>query len=128
MTEPYPDAGIEGKAQPEVVAAVERFRDLPAKAQARLPLLYWLLGSGTPAYKMSKEAGAYGPTPSDRKGEICGNCRFAYARVLNGQLICSHIEGDIAWKAWCRLWVGHGGQAVAPRSWRMRFRNLIVRA
>ena len=122
----YPLAGVPGKAQPEVVEAVERFRSLPAEQRNRMPLLYWLLGAGTPVYKMDKEASAYGPTPPGRKGEICGNCRFAYARVLNGQLICSQIEGDIAWKAWCRFWKGHGGKAVAPRSWRTRLRKLIV--
>ena len=124
----YPKAGETGKAQPEVVSAVERFRRLPAKSRGGLPLLYWLLGNGTPPYKMSKEASVYGPTPPTHRGEICGNCRFAYARVLNGQLICSQIEGDIAWGAWCRLWQGHGGTAVAPRSWRVRLRKLLAQA
>jgi hypothetical protein len=121
----YPEAGIPGQAPPEVVEAVERFRDLPAPTRARIPLLYWLLGSGTPPYKMSQESVDYGAPPADQRGHICGNCRFGYARLINGQLLCSQMEGEITWDAWCRLHrFGEGKQK--PRSWRTRLRRLLT--
>ncbi len=126
MVDEYLNAGMPGKAQPEVVEAVERFRDLPPEARARLPLLYWLLGGGTPAYKMGKEESEYGPPPPEHRqhGHICGNCRYGYARLINGQMLCSQIEGQIAWEAWCRLWRGGEGHQK-PRSWRTRLKRLL---
>tara|TARA_Y100000310_G_C20351248_1_gene654465 strand:+ start:40 stop:423 length:384 start_codon:yes stop_codon:yes gene_type:complete len=120
----YPKAGVPGKAQPGVVEAVEEFRELPPKVQSRLPLLYWLLGDGTSPYKMSKEDAAYGPPPPEKRSEVCGNCRFAYARVINGQLICSQVDGQISYPAWCRLWRGGDGKQK-PRSWRTRMKRLL---
>lgn len=122
----YPDAGIPGKAQPEVVEAVERFRTLPARVRARLPLVYWLLGDGTPPYKMSKDDSAYGAPPPQAKGQVCGNCRFAYVRILTGDIICSQIEGRVGWGAWCRLWAGAGGKPIRDKSWRNTLKTLLA--
>ncbi len=124
MSNLYPHAG---GSQPEVKAAVARFRTLPARVRSRIPLLYWLLGEGgTPPYKMTKASSDYGAPPPNAGGQICGNCRFAYARVVNGQLICSQIEGDIGWGAWCKLWVGGGEKyREVPASWHKRFKDLI---
>jgi len=96
----YPDAGE--NAQPEVKKAVKRFRELPLAERQSQPLLYWLLGEGTPDFKMSKLDAAYQSEP--RGKQKCANCEFAYKKVVRDQFICSQIEGDIASQAWCRLW------------------------
>jgi hypothetical protein len=101
----YPLAGKH--AQPEVRAAIKRWRArVPVTVKSRLPLLYWLLGEGTPPFKMPKPDAAYGPPPAQFKGtQRCSNCRFAYAKVINPQIIiCSQIEGRIQPQLWCRLW------------------------
>ncbi len=97
----YPDAGH--NAPPEVQEAIARFHSLPPESKERLPLLYFLLGAGTPPYKMSKEDAQYAeqtPVP----GQTCDNCEFAYKKVVRDQFICSKMRGDIAPKAWCKLW------------------------
>lgn len=99
----YPKAGR--NAPPEVQAAIERFRMIPPAEKANVPLLYWLLGDSTPAYKMSKEDSAY-QSPTPVVGQTCGNCRFAYRNVVGKFFICSQIDGRIAPEAWCRLWRG----------------------
>jgi hypothetical protein len=98
----YPDAGK--NADPDVRLAIKYFRSLPASVRAKKPLLYWLLGSGTPPYKMSKKDSRYTHQPV--KGQKCSNCRFAYQRVVDKKIICSQIEGEIKPSHWCRLWVG----------------------
>lgn len=95
----YSEAGH--RAQPEVQDAIERFRRLPM-AERDTPLLYWLLGDGTPPYKMSKEDSAYQATPQGK--QKCSNCEYAYKKVVREQFICSQISGDIRPEAWCRLW------------------------
>lgn len=105
MSYEYPDVSYD--AQPEVKAAMRRFRRLPLAEKVIQPALYWLIGSeGTPSLKMSKEDSAYLPLPV--QGQACGNCRFAYQHVTSGRFICSQIgePGDslIEPGAWCRLW------------------------
>ena len=96
----YPDAG--DNAPPEVKAAIARFRRLPVTQRRHRPLLYWLLGEGTPAFKMSKQDSNYqDPAPGKKR---CGNCEFAYKKVVREQFVCSQVEGDIAASATCRLW------------------------
>lgn len=97
----YPNAGAH--AQPEVRAAVERFRQLPAEQRAQMPLLYWLLGSGTPPYKSTPEDARYVQL-SVVQGEQCGNCRHAWQSVPTGNRICAMIQGSIEPQAWCRYW------------------------
>jgi len=97
--DPYPEAG-EG-ATPEVQDIIREYKSRPRHKRKR-PLLYHLLGRGTPAYKVSKEEAEYQNKPKgDQK---CGNCRFAYKKVVNGKLICSQIRGEIKAEAWCNLW------------------------
>ena len=99
----YPQAGI--NAQPEVQAAVERYRMLPPEVRRNHVLLWWLLGTGTPPYKQSKPDSAY----SDKSpvlGQTCANCIFTYKRHVTGQYICSQIRGEIKLRGWCRLWKG----------------------
>ncbi len=102
----YPDAGR--KAPPEVKLAILRFRTIvPESVRQRVPLLYWLLGSGTPPYKMSKQDSLYGPAPLSRADESCGNCRFAWQKVVRrDRHICSQINGPIELRLWCKLWQG----------------------
>ena len=95
----YPEAG--GNAQPEVKQAVGRFRQLPMAEREDKPLLYWLLGSGTPDYKMSKEDSEYQLSRGEQK---CSNCEFAYKKVVRDRYICSQISGPIKPGDWCRLW------------------------
>ena len=99
----YPQAAIQ--AQPEVMAAVARFRMLPAEIRSDNVLLWWLLGSGTPPYKMSKTDSTY-VDKSEVFGQTCKNCIFTYKRFVTGQYICSQIRGEIKLPGWCRLWKG----------------------
>jgi hypothetical protein len=102
LFEQYDYEAAGSRAQPEVQQAIERFRKLPLVERKRHPLLYWLLGESTPAFKMSKEDSNYQPVPQGK--QRCDNCEFAYKKVVRNQFICSQIEGDIEPKAWCRLW------------------------
>jgi len=66
------------------------------------PLLYVLLGGGTPAYKMSKRDSDYGNPKV--AGQSCSNCTFAFQHVTTSDYICSQIAGTIRPILWCRLW------------------------
>jgi len=68
-----------------------------------LPLLYAILGSGTPPYKMSREDSEYQSEPSGN--QMCANCEYAYKKVVRDRYICSQIRGPIELDGWCRLWV-----------------------
>ena len=105
----YPKAGL--NANPYIKKAIEEFHKLPNEAKENKPLLYWLLGSGTPPYKMSKKDSAYQGKPY--RGQNCGNCRFTFMRVLNKELICSQIEGNVEIEHWCKLWMG-GDNLIPP--------------
>jgi hypothetical protein len=98
----YPRAGSE-RAQPEVQEAVDRFRNLPRDERAKLPLLYWLLGAGTPAYKIAKEDCDYKKI-TDNPEHTCGNCEFYYYKPSKDIYICSHVEGEVEPEAWCNRW------------------------
>lgn len=100
----YPYAGR--RAPRPVQAAIAIFRRLPLKYRRRQVLLYWLLGSGTQPYKMTKEESDYRLHPV--QGEKCGNCRFAYKNMSHGYLVCSSVQGDIQSGHWCRLWAVPG--------------------
>ena len=87
---------------PSRIRAIAAYRRLPASTRADLPLLYWLLGSSTPAYKMSQHEAAY---VADARGpELCANCTYAFQHVNTGDFICSQVRGRIEPRAWCRLW------------------------
>jgi len=97
----YPNAGK--NATIWVKKAIAEFRKLPEKERTKKPLLYWLLGSGTPPYKMTKKDSNY--ISKSVKGQNCGNCRYTFQRYVNGELICSQIQGNIKLDHWCKLWV-----------------------
>jgi hypothetical protein len=105
----YPNAGI--NANIYVQKAITQFRKLPFEEKRKKPLLYWLLGSGTSPYKMTKKGSAYMGKPY--RGQNCGNCRFIFQRCVNKELICSQIQGNIELNHWCRLWVS--GDTVNPK-------------
>ena len=105
----YPKAGV--KANVYVQKAISQFRRLPIEERRKKPLLYWLLGSGTPPYKMTKKGSNYIGKPY--RGQKCGNCRFTFQRYVNDELICSQIQGNIELEHWCRLWAS--GDTVNPK-------------
>lgn len=92
---------------PSVVQGYTKlYRRLPVATagidKSQIPLLYTLLGSGTPPLKMSKEDSAYQLRPVG--SQRCGNCSSSYQNVVCGDTICSQIEGKIEPDAWCRVW------------------------
>lgn len=90
-------------AQPGVKHDIETWRELPDRVKDRVPLLYYLLGSGTPPYKMSKTDSLY-VDESTTENQTCANCEFAYKKVVRDRYICSQIRGPIKPKGWCKLW------------------------
>ena len=102
----YPDAGEDAPdAVQEIIAQINARGGDPDT-----PLLYQILGEGTPDYKMSKEDADYRHQPVN--GQKCGNCRFAYKKVVTGEFICSQVEGNVQPEHWCRLWKGKGKTAA----------------
>lgn len=100
-----------GKNAPErIKAIIEEFRKLPPEERAKTPLLYWMLGEGTPNYKMSKGDSHYVDV-SKIKGQMCQNCKFLYKRMDGEKFICSQVnendspsEGEIKLAGWCQRW------------------------
>jgi hypothetical protein len=105
----YPKAGV--NANSYVKKAIRDFHRLPNSVKEQKPLLYWLLGSGTPPYKMTKKDSAY--QGKEYRGQNCGNCRFTFMRWVNKELICSQIQGNIELDHWCRLWAS--ADTVIPK-------------
>jgi hypothetical protein len=97
----YPDAGV--NAPEPIKQLIDRFRALPEDERDNKPLLYWLLGSGTPHYKMSKYDSKY-TGHSQVEDETCENCQFIYYGLARKRFICSQISGPIEKEGWCRLW------------------------
>lgn len=97
----YPRAGR--NAQPEVREALERWKGLPREEKLSGPLWHWLLGDPTPVYKLPGDSVGY-VSKSKFEGRNCSNCRYAYAQVATGDLICSVIRGEIHADGWCELW------------------------
>jgi len=97
----YPSVPPED-APPEVKDAIERFRnEVPEEIKQDTPLLYWLLGEGTPDYKFQKEDADYQNKPKD--GMRCGNCEYYY-EGMDGSGVCSWVRGNIQRSHWCRFW------------------------
>ena len=100
----YPRAGR--AAPPGVREEIEEFRSLPTispfwdKSQA--PLLFYVLGSGTNPYLMSKEDACYQDRPVHN--QRCGKCSSAYQQVVSGEVVCSQVQGKVSLKGYCRLW------------------------
>ena len=85
--------------------ALKRWKDLPRDEKLSTPLWSWLLGDGTPVYKLPGAALEY-TSKSEFAARTCGNCRFAYQKVATGKYICSVIRGPIAPAGWCQMWDG----------------------
>jgi hypothetical protein len=100
IEEQYKDAY--DKAPEQTKRAIESFSKEPKQVRDSKPLLYYVLGSGTPPYKMSKEASAYVDKASGKQN--CGNCIFAFQSVVTKNYICSQIRGNIRLAGWCKLW------------------------
>lgn len=97
----YPNAGKE--APSEVQKALKDWQNQPEEIRKNTPLLYWLLGSGTPEYKMPKDLAKY-EGKSEVSGQTCANCEYIYLKIANKKYICSQIRGEISPKGWCKLW------------------------
>lgn len=91
-------------APAEVKAAIERFMRKPKAFRDNKPLLYFILGSGTPPYKMSKKDSLYADKSINKQN--CGNCIFTYIKHVENKPICSQIRGTIKLAGWCKLWQG----------------------
>lgn len=97
----YPNAG-NNAPWPVVLAIKYYLSKIPESVKKTKPLLYWLLGSGTPEYKMSPEDAHYQKAEGDQR---CGNCEFAYSKIARPHIkICSQIRGQIDESYWCKLW------------------------
>jgi hypothetical protein len=101
----YPRVPTE-KTPEEVAEAIERFHEeVPEDVKEKTPLLYWLLGGSTPAYKMEKGDADYDTVPH---GDMqCKNCEYYYESP-DGTAICSQVRGDVQADHWCRLWEDGG--------------------
>lgn len=100
----YPQA-LTNDTQPEVQQAVMRFLASPDAFRDQNVLLYWLLGNGTPGFKMSKPDSDY-VLISRVRGERCSNCVYTFQNIVTKRYICSKIRGQIVPPGWCRLWEG----------------------
>ena len=83
---------------------IEDFMREPKSLRDKKPLLYYILGSGTPLYKMSKKDSGYVDYSS--KKQKCSNCVFTYIKYVDNKPICSQIRGTIKLSGWCKLWDG----------------------
>lgn len=103
--EKYTYKAVDQKAdpQPEVKEAVKRFREMDPDERDTNILLYWLLGSGTPPYKMSQSDAQYADDTGTQE-QACANCEFLYQKVTTGEYICSQIRGKVKPGGWCNQW------------------------
>lgn len=99
----YESVNNKAEPQPEVKEAVERFREMNPEERDTNILLYWLLGSGTPPYKMSQEDAQYSDNTGTQE-QACANCEFLYQKVTTGEYICSQIRGKVRPEGWCNQW------------------------
>lgn len=100
----YPDAGGPD-APPEMQELVERFlEEVPLSVKKEQPLLYFALGTGTPAYKMSQDDAEYVDDAEDKGNHICQTCEYLYLKPASGKYICSQIRGEVSPEGWCKLW------------------------
>lgn len=91
------------KAPASVTERIKQYDQLSDEEKKKTPLLYWVLGTGTPAYKMSKKDSEYSDQSTD-PSQICGNCKFLYYNPVRKAYICSQIRGRVKVEGWCRLW------------------------
>ena len=97
----YDEAGI--NAPESVKHAIREYHALPDEVKENTPLLYYILGSGTPPYKMTQEDSEYTDQATDSTMN-CANCEFAYMKVITSKYICSQIRDEIKPEGWCNQW------------------------
>jgi len=98
----YSDVPVED-LHPGVKEAIEDWKENTSDSyKKRVPLLYHLLKSGTPPYKMSKEDSEYVDQASGE--QKCSNCEYLYQEVATGDYICSQIRGKVEPEGWCNQW------------------------
>ena len=93
---------------PTLVKAYSRvYRRLPTISpgvdKTQVPMLYSLLGSGTPPLKMSRQDAAYQDERHASKQQ-CDNCSSSYTNNVSQDSVCSQVSGEIEPGGWCRLW------------------------
>jgi hypothetical protein len=91
-------------APEETRKSIQAFMSKPKAFRDKKPLLYYVLGSGTPPYKMSKKDSLY--VDNSTKRQKCSNCIFTYIKYVDNKPICSQIRGTIKLGGWCKLWRG----------------------
>ncbi len=99
MSNNYPKAGK--NASKHLAHQIKEFRSMSDEERAQMPLLYFILGQGTPAFKMDKRDVDYKKAEGK---ETCGNCFYAYQKVKTGKYICSWVTGKIRPEDWCNKW------------------------
>jgi len=82
---------------------IVKYMSMPKSFRDKKPLLYYILGAGTPPYKMGRNESHYTDV-STVPFQDCANCIFAFQSVLKKHYICSQIRGNIEPKGWCHLW------------------------
>jgi hypothetical protein len=88
----------------ETKKLIDKFLKESESLKSKKPLLYYILGSGTPPYKMSKKTSLYvNKTKGQKK---CSNCIFTFIKYVENKPICSQIRGTISLDGWCKLWEG----------------------
>jgi hypothetical protein len=108
----YPNAGE--NAQPEVKEAIKRFLELTEEERAKQPLWGWLLGEGTPHFKISAEDSEYTDKSKDKK-LTCSNCEWFHIKVANQKGICSKIEPYVKSEGWCNRWAAIKDEGTRER-------------
>jgi len=102
ITEKYDYKDARNTVSDAVRKEISVFDAKSDEEKSHKPLLYHLLGQGTPAFKMSKEDANY--TDKSPGKQTCSTCRFAYKKVIKDRIICSQIRGPIQLEGWCHLW------------------------
>ena len=97
-------AGALNESPVWIKIAFKAFLQLPNKVVLNKPFLYFVLGKGTPDFKMTKYTSDYGL--SKEEDHHCSNCIYSYQNVVRNKFICSQIRGEIEPMKWCRLWRG----------------------
>lgn len=90
-------------AQPEILLAIRRWRQLPESVRSTTSLWAWLLGpEGTPPYKIDRDDIAWAEHPVN--GRSCEGCQRWYIHWVTKTGICDKVSGvwDKDW--WCSAW------------------------
>jgi hypothetical protein len=98
---------------------IDAWRQRSLEERKSRPLLYAILGDGTPLFKFDPEDIAYteateglregfgkdGPDTTGYKlGQACGNCRSLFIHKTSGVRICDQMKVTVREKAWCNRW------------------------